>query len=257
MSRGPCVYNEDHNVGVMNICPPLTLLLQETFPRWEDLEPTCWVYEAVDQQQNDFGELIECLELAGAHQSFIARLRAAHPVRAIHNSQHDHRLLDVFTEGAAFAWALRVAKLGRPRFVTEQGAPDITVEDIWLEVKTVRNSQEEEQFKEEVLNPHLRRHGIAMRGPVTLEAPPAGFLRKFQSDLDNALLKWERQGRTGQLIVYYGFNIDFGVSGRAARKAISAWAATSERRHGVSIVICPRFDWESPIYDKISVIVKA
>lgn len=175
MSLGPCVCNEDHNVGVMNICPPLTLLLQETFPRWEDLEPTCWVYEAVDQQQNDFGELIECLELAGAHQSFIARLRAAHPVRAIHNSQHDHRLLDVFTEGAAFAWALRVAKLGRPRFVTEQGAPDITVEDIWLEVKNVRNSQEEEQFKEEVLNPHLRRHGIATRGPVTLEAPPAGF----------------------------------------------------------------------------------
>ncbi|MCH8066795.1 MAG: hypothetical protein IIC90_13370 [Chloroflexi bacterium] len=240
----------------MNICPPLTPLLQETFPLWEDLEPTCWVYEAVDQQQNDFGELIECLELAGAHQGFIARLRAAHPMRAIHNTAHDHRLLDVFTEGAAFAWALHVAKLGRPCFVTEQGAPDIAVEDIWLEVKTVRNSQEEEQFKEEVLNPHLRRHGIAMRGAVALEDPAAGFLGKFQSDLDNALLKWERQDKTGQLIVYYGFNIDFGVSGRAARKAIRAWAATAERQHGVSIVICPGFEWESPVYDNISVIVR-
>lgn len=241
----------------MNTSPPLKPLLQETFPLWEDLEPTCWVFQAVDQQQNDFGGLIECLELGGAHQGFIARLRAAHPLRAIHNSQHDKRLLDVFTEGAAFAWALRAAKLGRPRFVTGEGAPDIAVEDIWIEAKTVRHSQEEEQFEENVLNPHLRRHGMAMRGPAALGAPPAGLLRKFQSDLDDALLKWQRQGRIGQLIVFYGFNIDFGVSGRAASQAISAWAAISERRHGVSIVICSRFEWDSPIYDNISVIAKA
>ncbi|MCH7698541.1 MAG: hypothetical protein IH865_06360 [Chloroflexi bacterium] len=229
--------------------PPLTLLLEEAFPTWEEFELTCWVFEAVDQHQNDFDELIECLDLANGRQDFIARLRAAHPVGAIHNVQHDHRLLDVFTEGAAFAWAFRVAKLGCPRFVAEEGAPDIAIEDTWLEVKTVRNSQEEEQFKEEVLNPHLRRHGIAIRGAVTLEAPLAGFVGKFQSHLDNALLKWERQGRNGQFIVYYGFNIDFGVSGRAARKEIRDWAATSERRHGISIVICPRFEWERPLYD--------
>ena len=239
----------------MNNYPPLTLLLQETFPRWEDLAATCWVYEAVDQQQNDFNALIDCLELAEARESFIAKLRAAHPVRAIHNTAHDHRLLDVFTEGAAFAWALRIAKLGRPRFVTKQGAPDIAVEDVWLEVKTVRNSQDEEQFKEEVLIPHLRRHGMAMRGPVDLVTPPAGLLRKFQSDLDDALRKWERQGKTGKLIVFYGLNIDFGVSDRVTHKAIRNWAATSERQQGVSIVICQRFEWESPVYDGISMIV--
>ena len=231
--------------------PSLTRLLEEAFPHWEDLVSTCLVSEAVDQHKNNFDELIECIDLGNARQDFIARLRAAHPVRDIHNVQHDHRLLDVFTEGAAFAWAFRSESLGCPQFVNAEGAPDMAVDDTWLEVKTVRNSQEEEQFKEEVLNPHLRRHGIAMRGAVTLEAPEAGFLGKFQSHLDDALLKWQRQGRNGRFIVYYGFNIDFGVSGRTAETEIRAWAHTSERQHGVSIVVCPRFDWASPVYDSV------
>ena len=231
--------------------PSLTRLLEEAFPHWEDLVSTCLVSEAVDQHKNNFDELIECIDLGNARQDFIARLRAAHPVRDIHNVQHDHRLEDVFTEGAAFAWAFRSSNLGCPHFVTAEGAPDIAVDDTWLEVKTVRNSQEEEQFKEEVLNPQLRRSDVIVRGAVNLEAPPAGFLGKFQSHLDNALLKWQRQGKSGQFIVYYGFNIDFGVSSRTAVNEIRAWAATSERQHGVSIVVCPRFKWASPVYDGI------
>ena len=241
----------------MTIDLPLALLLHDAFPGWIDIEGTCWVYEAIDQRQDDFADLIACIEQGGARQDFIARLQDAHPMRAVHNIQHDHRLLDVFTEGAAFAWAIRIAKLGRPRFVPEEGAPDIAAQGVWLEVKTVRNSLEEEQFKEDILNPHLRRHGIAMRGPVALAASPMGFLGKFRADLENALLKWQRQERTGRFIVYYGYNVDFGVSHSHARKAIREWAAMSERQHGISIVVCPRFEWERPLYDNVSMRVQS
>lgn len=241
----------------MTMNPPLTLLLRDAFPAWMDLEDTCWVYEAIEQEQNDFADLIACIKEGGAGQEFVARLQAAHPMGAAHNIQHDHRLLDVFTEGAAFAWALRIAKHGRPSFVAEEGAPDIAVADIWLEVKTVRNSLEEEQFKEDILNPHLRRHGIAMRGPADLASPPAGFIGKFRSHLENALIKWQRQKRAGRFIVYYGYNVDFGVSHNQARKAIQEWAAASERQNRISIVVCPRFEWESPLYDSVSKMVAA
>lgn len=143
--------------------PSLTRLFEEAFPHWEELVSTCLVSEAVDQDKNNFDELIECIDLGNAREDFIARLRAAHPVRDIHNVQHDRRLEDVFTEGAAFAWAFRSSNLGCPHFVTAEGAPDIAVDDTWLEVKTVRNSQEEEQFKEEVLNPQLRRTSRLLR----------------------------------------------------------------------------------------------
>lgn len=194
------------------------------------------------------GDLIQCLDLAAARQDFISRLRDEHPLDRIHHVEHDKRLLDAFTEGAAFAWA-HTAQLGRPRFVKSPGAPDIAVGDVWIEAKTVRHSQEEEQYRDEVIQPALDRHGIVMRGPTDAIAPRARSVGKFQAHLDNALLKWQRQAHRGHLIVFFNMSIDFGISRQIARREVIAWAAKAEKQTRTGIVICDGYEWMKPLYD--------
>ena len=226
----------------------LTGLLTEAFPAWEKFEPTCWVYQAIDQTQDDFGDLIRCLDLAGGRQDFITRLRDEHPINRPHHAEHDKRLLDAFTEGAAFAWAYDVAQIGLPHFVQSPGAPDVAVGDVWIEAKTVRYSQEEERFQDEVIQPALDRSGLIMRGPATLVAPPAGYLEKFKNHFDNALLKWKRQDDLGNLIVFFNMSIDFGISRRIARHEVIAWAGRAEQQTRAGIVICDGYNWRNPLY---------
>ncbi len=230
----------------------LSALLMEAFPAWRALAPQCWVYQAIDQNQEDLGDVIDCVSLADARGDFVQRLKDEHPVDKTHHDQHDTRLLDVFTEGEALAWAFDVAKLGQPHFVKSEGAPDLAVgDDSWIEAKTVHNSQEEKQFQDDVVYPALARTGMVMRGPTTLVGPAVGYIGKFKVHLDDALLKWQRQNNSGQLIVFFHMNIDFGISPRAARREVVAWATSAEAQTGAGIVICDGYTrWRTPLYQR-------
>ncbi len=131
----------------------LTHLLKRLFPTWRDLDKSCWISMAIDGPQEDFGDLIYAIAEAGDIGAFGGRLTSQHPTGVMHSRRHDDRLLDVFAEGAAFAWAYEVSRLGTPRFVAAPGSPDILVGDVWVEAKNIRHSREEAAFQETVVNP--------------------------------------------------------------------------------------------------------
>src|SRR5690606_38320153 len=123
----------------------------------------CWISLAVREHQDDSGAVIEIITAANGRDDLIRRLRAEHPLGARHLEEHDDRLLDVFTEAEAFAWAAATARLGSPRFVFAEGAPDLATEqDWWVEAKSVRES-DVERGELNTLWPHLERTGILMR----------------------------------------------------------------------------------------------
>jgi len=226
----------------------LTSLLREAFPEWREFATNCWIYRAIDELQNDFADLIDAVNDGAGLRDFIGRLRTQHPTSRGHTTQYDKRLLDVFTEGAAFAWAHNVTELGKPSFILTPGSPGIRAGDVWIEVKTIRHSREEEHLHDEVFGPALDRGGIIMRGPIALGPPPGGLLAKLQSGLDDAIRKWDRQDRTGRLVVFYAFRADFGVSPRQTAQELTAWALRAEKRTGAQVVICEGNRWQAPLY---------
>jgi hypothetical protein len=156
--------------------------------------------------------------------------------------------MNVFTECEALAWAYAVARLKRPHFVSKEGAPDLQAGSSWIEAKTV-NVSIVEQAEHKALRPALERDGYAFRGVRASSAPSMGLLKKFEYHLVDAVAKWQRQDRSGELVLFICWvGIDFGTSRDGAREEVPAWAADAEHRSEARIVVCFNHNWESPFY---------
>jgi hypothetical protein len=170
------------------------------------------------------------------------------PVRRAHRAGHDERILNVFSEVDAFAWAMEVACLGMPRFVVEPGSPDLRVGEWWVEAKTIERSAET-RARDREERPILRAAGIIARHAVAARPTPAGLIAKFQYQLEDSIRKWERQDRVGRLATFFNLEgIDFGVTREGTRENIRHWAAESERRYGTTIVVSENWRWQTPLY---------
>jgi len=222
-------------------------LLVEAFPVWEELGQECEVRRAIQLDPGNFSDAIKAVTRGSGRDSLMSRIRSEHPTSAAHLDQHDDRLRDALSEAVAFAWASEVAKLGQPRFIGEEGAPDLQAGEWWIEAKNVWESVEERRQQNRGLDLFDRGDfllRVAHRGP-----PGAGLIQKFDQKLKDALQKWHRQSRTGKLAVFFALNdLDFDVSPRQARRAITAWASRAESRSGARIVVCDYDNWQQPLY---------
>ncbi len=224
----------------------LAALLTDAFPDWGEFPNSCWVRWAVREDQEDFADEISAVTRCGEHRSIIGRLYDAHHPHRPHQKQHDDRLIDVFTEAEALAWAADVAQLGCPRFVPREGAPDLEIEpEWWIEAKTIHLSDAENAAIDEGLK---RGGGMFMRPARDLKPPDSGLMNKFEYALSDALRKWERQD-SGRLIVFFNLaGIDFPTSRRRALSDLGSWAQMAERRTGARIVVCHNYAWQAPVY---------
>lgn len=231
----------------------LVELLLEAFPQFSALSDECWITGAVEENQWDFGPEIVVATRLGGRPDVIRRLREEHPVNRSHREEHDDRMLTVFTEVEAFAWAADVAHLGSPRFITREGAPDLQVGDWWIEAKTVeRSAQAREVGRQE--RPLLKQKGFTIRHLTGVLPPSDGLLRKFQSQLEDSLKKWDRQARSGHLAVFYNLEmISSHVERQRVRDQVCAWAEEAESRSEATVVVAYNWQWQTPLYDSDSV----
>lgn len=238
----------------MNIPPsPLVILLHDAFGPTPALPDSCWVKWAFSENQADFSPAIEIAIKGSAQEYLIRRLREEHPLNREHQLFHDYGLFNFFTEVEAFAWAVDVAKLPEPRFVSTPGSPDLIAGDWWIEAKTINKSAEARAYDERVIRPALEAGQIVMSQAVTLVPPLPGLVSKFEADLDDGIRKWDRQGRTGHLIMFYDWiNVDFGISKRDAQRAVLEWAKRREQSTGVTIVVAWSYRWQTPVYQAIA-----
>ena len=200
----------------------------------------------IEENADDFPDVIQVVTRHGQRRSLLDRLRDEHPTTKLHHQQHDDRLLDVFTEAEAFAWAVEVEKLGSASWVMKQGAPDIRTDSgLWIEAKTIHRSAQEEEWRRRAI---AAEPGLILRGATEPASPHPGMIKKFQSGLDDAIKKWERQD-TGQLVVFFDWlGIDFGTSRREAPQQVNLWARTAEEGRSVRVVICRSYQWRAPVY---------
>jgi len=205
------------------------------------------VRRAIQLDRGNLSDAIEAVTRGSGRDSLMNRIRNQHPRSGAHLDQHDDRVRDALSEAVAFAWASEGANLGQPRFIGQEGAPDLQAGEWWIEAKSVWESVEERRQQNRGLD--LMDRGnfplrIAYRGP-----PGAGLIQKFDQKLKDALKKWHRQSRTGKLAVFFALNdLDFDVSPRQARRAITAWASRAESRSGARIVVCDYDNWRQPLY---------
>jgi hypothetical protein len=226
----------------------LVTLLKEAFPHPDSLQEDCWVWDAIEANQWDFGPEIEIVSTHGGRPDVLRRLREAHPVHRPHLEEHDDRILNVFTEVLAFAWAKEVAGLGVPRFVLAPGSPDLQVGEWWVEAKTVERS-EVARAQAIADRPILKSDGIIMRGATDALPPAPGFLNKFQYHLEDSLKKWDRQQQSGRLAVFINLaHIDFPITRDGSRTLIVEWAIRVEKEHSIRVVICDGWRWRAPLY---------
>jgi len=161
--------------------------------------------------------------------------------------------LNFFTEVEAFAWAVDVAKLPEPRFIAVLGSPDLIAGGWWIEAKTINKSAAARAYDERVIRPALEAGQIVMSHATALVPPLPGLIAKFQAGLDDGIRKWDRQGRTGQLIMFYDWtNVDFGISKRDAQRAVLDWANRRARSTGVSIIVVWNYRWQTPFYQEVA-----
>jgi hypothetical protein len=228
---------------------PLVQLLQDAFGPSPKLAESCWIAWALSENQTDFGPAIETAVRSGAQKDLVRRLREEHPLNREHRLRHDHGVLNFFTEVEAFAWSAEIAGLPRPRFITTQGSPDLLAGDCWIEAKTINKSDVARNYDEHVIRPALEAGRMVVSQAVALAPPLPGLIAKFQAGLEDGTRKWDRQGRSGQLVMFYEWvNIDFGVSKRDAERSVLDWARRQERATGVRIVIAWNYRWQTPLF---------
>jgi hypothetical protein len=148
-----------------------------------------------------------------------------------HLRQHDDRLLDAFNEAEAFAWAVDVAKVGVPVFsALDPGAPDLRIpRRAWIEVKTIRPSDEESKTKDEIFA-LVDRGFIPMRGPRILSLPHPTLITKFDEKYADALRKFELAESEPMSLVYFRVEaFDFGTSPRQAKRSVEEWLWNCDR----------------------------
>ena len=181
---------------------------------------------------------------------FILELQRVHPMDREHRREHDDGFWRAFNEGAAFAWAQDIGRLGSPRFVpfdpNGPGAPDLRVDetDLWIEVKAIGLS-EEDQAEEDRLFARTNAWDIPMRVGNASRHVPAGLVNKFSGDLADAEKKLARQDG-GRLLIFISLAIDFGVSRDFVRNWVAEWADAVVRQRGHGVVVCDRFEWHRP-----------
>ncbi len=223
----------------------LVTLFNEALGAEASFPPDCSVSLAREEDQPDYADVIDSVNRGGGRPILIRKLRETHPLGQPHQVQYDQRLWDVLTEARTFAWAQDVMTLGKTRFMTDEGAPDVwTDSDVWVEAKAVWRSKAETELLRQMLD--VERRGFIVRGGRDLEPPVSGLLHKFDEKLDDAIRKWRRQ-TTGRLLVYFELRgIDFGVSPRQAQAAVVDWAARRAAKERVGIAIWRGGDWCSP-----------
>src|SRR5690606_27802814 len=114
--------------------------------------------------------------------ALLERLRAEHPTDRNHLAAHDERLLDVFTEAEAYAWAAETAALDSPHWIFDQGCPDLRAGETWVEANAVKESLEEREEQRKLM-PYLERYGIVSRGARSLGPLPEQVIKKMEEKL--------------------------------------------------------------------------
>ena len=232
---------------------PLVKVLHDAFGPAPELPASCWIKWALSEDQGDFGPAIEMAMSGSAHDDMVRRLREEHPLNREHRLFHDYGLLNFFTEVEAFAWAVEVANLPEPRFITVPGSPDLIAGSCWIEAKTINKSAEARAFDERVIRPALEAGQIVMSPAIALVPPLPGLIAKFRQTWKMACASGTGRAETGELVMFYDWiNVDFGISRRDAERAVLDWAKQQERATGVSIVIVWNYNWQTPIYQGIA-----
>ena len=237
----------------------LSDFLSDAFPGINDTSTAdeCWVAKAILSQHQAldvFSEALEEVERLGELLSFETKRKREHPLDPAHNPQYDARARDILTEACAFAWA-SYRGLGIPRFSDCEGTPDIHLDTgIWIEVKAVHHSQEEDERMKRMLA------GEVDSGQVT--PPNPGLYKKFSDSLKDAVQKFTRQGNqeaSGPNIVFFnltGLDTPQMPITETVLDYLQGWADECEktlREAGllpeVRVVICHSYQWKEPFRD--------
>lgn len=179
-------------------------LLIDAFPTWHDLSPECAVRQAIERNQNSDQQVVETITEIGLRDAVIRGMRKKHPTGAAHHPEHDFGgLFGVMTEARAAAWAHRNG-LGKLEFVASEGAPDLRFDSGWIEAKRLLTSDWDRaaQRLADETNP---RTGFRMADPLAgdcLAEVLSKLVKKFDGHFEKAVSQWDRQGRSGNLIVY-------------------------------------------------------
>lgn len=119
-----------------------------------------------------------------------------------HHPQHDDRLIDVFTEAEAFAWAADVACLGAPQFCFDEGMPDLVVPGVArVEAKTIHYGDTEKAARNVMLQA-AESEGFAVRAASDMRPLHETALKKLADGIANAAVKFARTTGADEHIVY-------------------------------------------------------
>lgn len=193
---------------------PLAGFLARAFPAHVCFPPDCWVRRAIEQNYEgyDVGAAVEVALQEGSEAAIAVRLRLEHPAARAHLSRHDDGLLNAFTAVEALAWASRVARIGLCEFVTTQGAPDLRVGDThWIEAKTIQRSNSDTRALEEACREAAASGDMLVRSGTIGDIGP-GLVAKFDSQFQDALLKWKRQRQMANFVVFTALKVSIGTS---------------------------------------------
>ena len=234
---------------------PLAGFLARAFPAHVCFPPDCWVRRAIEQNYEgyDVGAAVEVALQEGSEAAIAVRLRLEHPAARAHLSRHDDGLLNAFTEVEALAWASRVARIGLCEFVTTQGAPDLRVGDThWIEAKTIQRSNSDTRALEEACREAAASGDMLVRSGTIGDIGP-GLVAKFDSQFQDALLKWKRQRQMANFVVFYCLEgVDWDVDSDNVWALVEDWARARARgRADTRIVIVDNYQWKEPRLDSV------
>lgn len=217
------------------------------------LPSDCLARRVIESPYDKEGDLIDIVTEAGARPDLLRRAMREHPRKTEHLLEYDLRLIDVLTEGEAFAWAYCEPSLEMPAFADARGAPDIQIVDsqCWVEAKSIWPSDDDRRAWELAEHQARGHQGgeprIVTRTGLVFEPSP-GLLRKFKSDYADARGK-ERQP-SERLVVFFGvISLDLDTYEESAIQQIGEWARQAARDDDTRIVVSLRREWRNPVVD--------
>ena len=231
----------------------LSRFLSGVFPELSN-QPShtqCWIVKAIqsdDPRLNILSQAIQVVEQRHELGTLRLKVKREHPSDSNHNPEHDARVRDCLVEACAFAWA-DLRGLGVAKLSDDTGTPDILLNDgRWIEVKSIHHSQED------VARLKTMREGNVDSGYVTAAAP--GLYHKFQSALEDAMKKFDRQGQENNAevnVVFFNLNsVDISVISKTKETLdnLIKWAEEIESaRPDVRLVMCCSYNWKDPFRD--------
>ena len=230
----------------------LSKFLAHVFPELtKDDAVECWVTKAIQTQYpmlNVLSEAIRVVEKHDQSNALACKIRRAHPKDKPHNPQYDGQVRDCLTEACALAWT-DLRGLGVPECCDAEGAPDVlTSIGYWVEAKAIHASMEDVALTKWMLQ------GNIASGHVT--EPHPGLYNKFESDFQDSMKKFQRQGSHSNVVFFNLAILDISQFPNKCKvfAELSQWTESNEETTpDTKIVICYSYDWQNPFRDPFAI----